>query len=51
MGKTHVPRFRGVKSSALMGRRGPLATPGRGTFGRSRPFWRIFGKQKTGGLG
>jgi rod shape-determining protein MreD len=51
VGKTHVPRFRGVKSSALMGRRGPLATPGRGTFGRSRPFWRIFSKKKTGGLG
>jgi rod shape-determining protein MreD len=50
VGKTHVPRFRGVKSSALMGRRGPLATPGRGTFGRSRPFWRVFSK-RTGGLG
>jgi rod shape-determining protein MreD len=49
VGKTHVPRFRGVKSSALMGRRGAVATPGRGTFGR-RPFWRIFSK-KTGGLG
>jgi len=50
VGKTHVPRFRGVKSSALMGRRGPLATPGRGTFSRRRPFWRIFSK-KTGGMG
>jgi rod shape-determining protein MreD len=50
VGKTHVPRFRGVKSAALMGRRGPLATPGRGTFSRRRPFWRIFSK-KTGGLG
>ncbi len=50
VGKTHVPRFRGVKSSALMGRRGPLAAPGRGTFSRRRPFWRIFSK-KTGGLG
>jgi len=48
--KTHVPRFRGVKSAALAGRRGPLATPGRGTFSRRRPIWRIFGK-RTGGLG
>jgi rod shape-determining protein MreD len=48
-GKTHVPRFRGVKSGALAGRRGSLATPGRGTFGRRRPIWRIFGK-RTGGL-
>jgi rod shape-determining protein MreD len=48
--KTHVPRFRGVKSAALAGRRGSLATPGRGTFSRRRPIWRIFGK-RTGGLG
>jgi rod shape-determining protein MreD len=48
--KTHVPRFRGVKSAAMAGRRGPLATPGRGTFTRRRPIWRIFGK-RTGGLG
>jgi rod shape-determining protein MreD len=47
--KTHVPRFRGVKSAALAGRRGPLASPGRGTFSPRRPIWRIFGK-RTGGL-
>ncbi len=47
--KAHVPRFRGVKSAALAGRRGPLATPGRGTFGGRRPVWRIFGR-RTGGL-
>ena len=50
VGRTHVPRFRGVKSAALAGRRGPLARPGRGTFSRRRPIWRIFGK-RTGGLG
>ncbi len=50
VGKTHVPRFRGVKSAALAGRRGALATPGRGTFSRRRPIWRIFGKRTTGGL-
>jgi rod shape-determining protein MreD len=49
VGKTHVPRFRGVKSSALMGRRGAAAAPGRGTFSRRRPLWRIFGK-RTGGV-
>ncbi len=49
VGKTRVPRFRGVKSAALSGRRGPLATPGRGTFGRRQAIWRIFGK-RTGGL-
>jgi hypothetical protein len=48
-GKAHVPRFRGVKSAALAGRRGSLATPGRGTFGRRWAIWRIFGK-RTGGL-
>jgi rod shape-determining protein MreD len=50
VGKTHVPRFRGVKSAALTGRRGPLATPGHGAFSRRRPIWRIFAKKKTGGL-
>ncbi|HTT54948.1 MAG TPA: rod shape-determining protein MreD [Streptosporangiaceae bacterium] len=50
VGKTHVPRFRGVKSAALTGRRGPRAAPGRGTFGRHRPIWRMFSK-RTGGLG
>lgn len=50
VGKTHVPRFRGVKSAALIGRRGPRAAPGRGTFGRRRPLWRVFSK-RTGGLG
>ncbi len=49
VGKTHAPRFRGVKSAALAGRRGPLAAPGRGTFGQRRPIWRIFGK-RTGGV-
>jgi rod shape-determining protein MreD len=49
VGKTRVPRFRGLKSAALAGRRGALATPGRGTFSRRRPIWRIFGK-RTGGL-
>jgi hypothetical protein len=49
-GKVHTPRFRGVKGSAVGGRRGPASTLNgrRRVFGRRRSLWRIFGNRSGG---